>query len=1291
MQVVADRFELEQEAGAGGMGTVYRARDRQSGATVALKVLARGSGNALSRFAREAELLERLSHPAIVRYIAHGVASGRPWIAMEWLDGEELQARVERAPLSADETIVVMRRVADALALAHEHGVVHRDVKPTNVLLPGGRVEDAKLLDFGIAQWRPLVNAITVAGSVLGTPEYMSPEQARGDSEVTAAADVYSLGCLAYECLAGTPPFVGDHAVAVLAKVLVAEAPPLRRSRPDVPRPLEKLIAAMMRKEASERPRDGHAVLEALASVSADLGDTTSLAPPPAQRLAITPAERRLVAMVMAAGAAPGRIELDATADEQLLNEHMKGVQAIVSPYGAKLAVLVDGTLFYVLGPDRSATDLAARAARSALALRTALPTSRVVLATGRARLDGQLPVGEVIDRAAALLRTSPRSVDRDAVVILDDATRGLLDERFDVVQRGLDVVLREERDTADASRTLLGKPTRCVGRGLELAALDATLDECVEEPTSRVVLVTAAAGMGKSRLRREWLRTVRERHPTAQVLLGRGDPMRAGAPFALLGQALRTAAGIDSTYALEAQRSALVARVAKSVRPAEVLRVAAFLGEVAAIPFEDAGDAPLSAARSDAALMSDQVRRAFEDFLAAESAVHPLLIVLEDLHWGDQPTVQLVDAALRALRDRPVMVVALARNDVHDRFPALWRKREPHEIRLGPLPRRACEELVTEVLGATVDDATVQRVAELAAGNAFYLEELIRAIEGGATDALPATVLACVQARLESLDAELRRVLRAASVLGRTFRTGAVAHLLGEPSTKVDLRGMFAELVQREWLVTGATTERDDGAELAFRHALVREAAYAMLTDEDRALGHRLAADWLEKSGERDAVVIAEHLELGSEHERAIAWWLKAAEQALQAHDLDAAIVRARRGSESATGSTLGELELVEAIALRYGGDNAGAGRKLTAAMATIARGSDGWYRCIREVAVTMPRLGQTPALLALVPELAGGPQSDAPVSGERLLAAATAASQLTLMALHDYAAPLFAFLDAHDADLPPRVVATALRARAVRALMRRDLGTFVELASRSVRAWEALQDLRGVCATRAYETYGLIALGAYEQAAAEIRDTLRLSARFSMADIDEPLRQNLGYALMCLGRLDEALEVETAAAEASHAHGDGRLEGGARIYLARINEKRGLLEDAEREAREAIRLLGQVPTLEPYARTTLARVLLSRGLLAEAAVEAQRAAENLESCGDIEEGESLVRLTLAEALDATGDTDGAAAAIQLAESSLQARAAMITDATWRARFLEAVPENARIVQLVRAAKLLG
>src|SRR5690606_24168323 len=264
-----------------------------------------------------------------------------------------------------------------------------------------------------------------------------------------------------------------------------------------------------------------------------------------------------------------------------------------------------------------------------------------------------------------------------------------------------------------------------------------------VEEPTASAALVTAAAGMGKTRLRTDLLRELKRRGEPLTVLEGYGDSLSAGSPFGMIAPAVRRWAGARDGEAPAAGRSALRDRLARRLSGDDLERIWLFLSELVGAPVDeaDASDA-LRAARQDPMLLGEAMRRAFTDWIAAECREKPMLLLLEDLHWGDLPSVRFVDAALARAAELPFMVLALARPEVHERFPGLWSERAVQEVRLSALSKKASAQLVRQVLGDAVDDALVDELTARAAGNAFYLEELIRASAEGARGALPETVL---------------------------------------------------------------------------------------------------------------------------------------------------------------------------------------------------------------------------------------------------------------------------------------------------------------------------------------------------------------------------------------------------------------------------------------------------------------------------------------------------------------------------------------------------------------------
>src|SRR4051794_17644800 len=251
--VVADRYELEQLVGSGGMSSVYRAHDRVLERTVALKMLHErlaSQDDIVERFSREAKMVAGLSHHNIVAVIDRGEHDDKPFIVFEYIPGENLKQLVGRAgPLAVERALELGIEIARGLEFAHGKGFVHRDVKPQNVLLNGKG--EAKVTDFGIAR---LVDSDghTQTGTVLGTSDYISPEQAQG-RHVDAQTDVYSLGVVLYELLTGEVPFSGENFVAVAMQHINAPPPPVTLKRPEVPRRVEAAIDRALAKDPAAR------------------------------------------------------------------------------------------------------------------------------------------------------------------------------------------------------------------------------------------------------------------------------------------------------------------------------------------------------------------------------------------------------------------------------------------------------------------------------------------------------------------------------------------------------------------------------------------------------------------------------------------------------------------------------------------------------------------------------------------------------------------------------------------------------------------------------------------------------------------------------------------------------------------------------------------------------------------------------------------------------------------------------------------------------------------------------
>jgi eukaryotic-like serine/threonine-protein kinase len=281
--LIADRYELEELVGTGGMSSVFRAHDSQLERLVAVKILHEHYADDpeyLERFRREARAVARLSHPNIVTVIDRGDDGGRQYIVFEHVEGENLKELVLRSGrLSVRRALELALAVADGLAFAHDHGLVHRDVKPQNVLLSSEG--EVKVTDFGIARSLHVEHGVTQTGTVLGTGEYLAPEQASG-KPVSPATDVYSLGVVLWELLAGDVPFDGDNFVAVALRHVNEPPPRLRERRPDVTPRLEAAVERALAKDPARRFPSMTAFAKELRACLAE-AEGDAVPPPPAE------------------------------------------------------------------------------------------------------------------------------------------------------------------------------------------------------------------------------------------------------------------------------------------------------------------------------------------------------------------------------------------------------------------------------------------------------------------------------------------------------------------------------------------------------------------------------------------------------------------------------------------------------------------------------------------------------------------------------------------------------------------------------------------------------------------------------------------------------------------------------------------------------------------------------------------------------------------------------------------------------------------------------------------------
>jgi tetratricopeptide (TPR) repeat protein len=875
-QPLAGRFVIEREVGRGGVGIVYRAQDLVSGQAVALKVIALPGVDAgeEARFRREGRVLAGLHHPGIVRVVAFGqLEEGQPYIAMEWLEGEDLAQRQRRSPLVLQSSLNAAADVCEALAAAHAAGIVHRDVKPSNIILVGSGPGkngpfEVKLVDFGVAAAEDA--KLTRTGAIIGTPAYMAPEQARGDGEIDARADLYALGATLFELITGRPPHVGPTPIAILARLVTTPAPRLSEVFIDAPERLDELMATLLATAPNERPDSAAQLAKDLREIAEELGSHSS------DRLTRSGAHEAAPASLTTGGKTGGtRLITSIVATHVPKGPARARLLTHLRARGADATELGGDAIVSHLGVRKALGDEAQRALD--LGLRIAKLNATVGIATGRTRIDRTRPTGEVVDRAAALARDAMRGQ-----VLADTTTTELTRGRFELQLRG------------DGS-AVVGTPVRgrreivggapFVGREAEMAQMVAAFERCVDDRTPIVITLTGAPGIGKTRLRREALSRMASHAGAPRIVLARSESFAKHHALGVVGDVARGLTG-----------------VAKGAPLQEALDATDVLIAVSEVPCSESARELLARLIANEALPEiDDTRGARDalwlvltDMTVGMARNNPLVVVLEDAQWADSESLAWIDHLLARAAGRPVCVLAAARPTLWRDDPSRFEGRDHVRIELRPLSRKHSRAIAASLLGERAlgerGEALTDSIAQQSAGLPLFAEELARIAAAGRDASDAPTIEAAMQVHLDALDDFGRDAAAKVAVFGLMgWDIGLEA--IGVANASEALR----ELAAAEVLVEQAHARFAGTREFAFKHALMREVAYASLGEDALRECHARAGRWLAKMGEDDAIV-ARHLDMGGEGALGAGYLEKAARRALAAHALPEAVSLAEK-----------------------------------------------------------------------------------------------------------------------------------------------------------------------------------------------------------------------------------------------------------------------------------------------------------------------------------------------------------------------------------------------------------
>ena len=908
------RYRIIERIGGGGMGVVYRARDERLERDVAMKFLPphlSADQGAKTRFLVEARAAAALEHPNICTVHEIGdTPDGQVYIVMACYDGDTVDRRIARGPLPVAEAVRIAVEVARGLAKAHERGIVHRDIKPANVMVTTDGM--VKILDFGIAKLSGV--SVTQTVGAIGTLAYMSPEQAFGES-LDHRTDLWSLGILLYEMLAGVRPFRGAGEQALLVATLSADPEPLRAHRPDVPAEIEAVICKALEKDPAARHASAMELVQALqacpTAASPPATDVQAAAQDDDNGLLAQAGERRQVTLVVSQLAgydalverlSPARTDATMARLRDLAHEVAIQHGGIVNHFGG------DG-FSLLFGVPTAHEDDAMRGVRATVALHARVAELAATLGARLAatlRLRSGVHVGLVVaqrlregDRryriggvAADAVQQLAALADRDEILVtpelrrliapaslLEDAASARLPGSAAPVALSRVLGVSEVRGRIDgANREQL---TPFMGRERERAAL-ADHWHSVCAGAGRVTVLLGEAGAGKSRL----LHEVRElvQRDGARVLTGRCDPYGGSTPFLPFVDAAHDALGLARTTG--ADRHDAVVKAVRMLGGGLDEFLPLYLA-LFAIPSEQFPmPEHLHGERFQSAMLS-----AVSALFAAATLAGPTLLLLEDWHWADEASREALRQLVEITATVPLLLVVTSRPD----GTSDWGSAEHQALmHLPPLDTAATEGIARAVFGAaSIEPTLLARLHERTGGNPFFLEEVCEAlreegsvvVHGGtavsSADAdelhVPETVQGVLRTRIDRLDADARELLRVASVIGRVFTRGVLEDVI---AARVNLpraleRLKSSGLVQQVRVIPEPTYR--------FKHALTEEVAYESLLEHQRATLHEAVGRAIEQ---RYAAQLDEQVERLVHHFSRAEAWADAVKYGLQGAD---------------------------------------------------------------------------------------------------------------------------------------------------------------------------------------------------------------------------------------------------------------------------------------------------------------------------------------------------------------------------------------------------------------------
>ena len=924
LPAVFGRYQVQRSLGAGSYGDVYLGYDTQLQRPVAIKVLRSRSEPALAEEARslqEARKLARLHHPGIVTVHNVGVHEGQLYIVSDYLDGTDLGRWLRDNRPSWPEAARIVAAVADALAHAHARLIVHRDVKPANIILTTERAP--VLVDFGIALGEDEASS---GGQriITGTPLYMSPEQAEGAAHrIDGRTDVYSLGVILYELLTGRVPFRITNLAELLRQVQEDEPQPPRQLVPDIPPDLERICLKALAKRQPDRyttagdfADDLRGVLTTVTDPAAaarevpTLSRSNTAAPPAVERTHREAERRQLTVLVCGCNLfeSEAYLELDAEDQARVLQTIGQAFEETVHQFGGTVVQRDEQGLLACFGFPVAYENAARRAARTGLAILDLLKTLGeqflredklelspwVGIHTGSAIVESKEGtvslVGEARNVAVRL-----QEVAVAGQVICTEASHRIFKGRFQCATLGRQKLkgvaqpvelFRVERVAVTGSLLEAVAPAELsplTGRDHEISLLKDRWEQA-QEGMGQVVLLIGEPGLGKSRL----VHTMKQ-HVLGQMAEGEADApvieWRCSPHF----QNTRLYPAIDffeRTLSVEREEPAqerfdrLLHRLEQYdlARPETVPLWASLLSLPTPTSFPPLSLSPVR--------QREETFRALLDWLHTRAARKPILFIVEDLHWVDASTLEFLGQFLAEGLHDSILTLLTFRPEFKTPWPAV-----AHQTSLGlnRLTRGQVEELMQKQTKSALPEALVKQMYDRTGGVPLFVEEFTKMVqESGALEQtgegdpptwlrreIPATLQDLVMARLDRMEGE-REIVQLAATIGREFSYELLAAVasVDEPTLQSEL----TKLIQAEIVYAKGHPPQ---CSYIFKHALLEDALYNTLVKGKRQQFHRRIAETLEaqfpQTAETQPELLAHHFTEAGLTEPGAGYWLKA------------------------------------------------------------------------------------------------------------------------------------------------------------------------------------------------------------------------------------------------------------------------------------------------------------------------------------------------------------------------------------------------------------------------------